>query len=264
MAIGTPRDESRIPQIFYLAMIARLIRLVGDEHHLISPHHLFIGMAFLADLRMEGAAEFNGIGFFPRQDGDLMKSMTIRAVRRVPVSGKNRLSVDAFRIPIVLVAHRALFDYPDFVTTPGGELMDVRMAVRTPHIVDKMGTGVMFGSCDLMASMAGDPFGLDSPPLCRMFFDIGDIPVAAIAGIGSMDRLGESGYIDIFMTFQALGVVDTLQTVLPSPDLELLLGQLQFLMEFQFLSGTDYRKDGEKKDEWERRDKRDLGSLFHQ
>ena len=243
MAIGTPRDESRIPQIFYLAMIALLIRLVCNEHDLISSHHFFIGMAFLADLRMEGAAEFNSLGLFPREDGDLMKSMTIRAVRRVPVPGKNRLSVDAFRIPIVLVAHGALLDHSDLVSTPGGELMDVRMAVRTPHIVDKMGTGVMFGPCDLVAPVAGDPFGLDSPSLCRMFFDIGDIPVAAIAGIGSMDRLGESGYIDIFMTFQALGVVDTLQAVLPSPDLELLLGQLQFLMEFQFLSGTDSRDE---------------------
>jgi len=41
------------------------------------------------------------------------------------------------------------------------------------------------------------------------------------------------------MAFQALRVVDTLQTVLPSPDLELLLCQLKLLSELQFLCGTD-------------------------
>jgi len=126
--------------------------------------------------------------------------------------------------------------------------MHLHMAVRTPHIVDEMGAGVMFGAFYLMASMAGNRLGLDSPPPCRVFLNIGNIPVAAIAGIGAMDRFGESGYIDIFVALQALGVVDALQTVLPSPDLKLLLGQLQFLMEFQFLSGTDPSKTEQEKD----------------
>jgi hypothetical protein len=59
-----------------------------------------------------------------------------------------------------------------------------------------------------------------------MFVDIGNIPVATIAGIGSVDRLGEFAYIDIFMALQACGIVDTLQAVFPPPDLKLLLGQL--------------------------------------
>jgi len=122
------------------------------------------------------------------------------------------------------------------------------MAVLTHHVVDEMGTGVMFGSFDLMASMAGNRLGLDSPPPCRVFLNIGNIPVAAIAGIGAMDRFGESGYIDILMALQALGVVDTLQTVFPSPDLKLLLCQLHRLMEFQFLSGTDPSKTEQEKD----------------
>jgi len=153
--------------------------------------------------------------------------------------------MDAFRIPIVLVAHRARFDYPDFVTTPGGELVDLHMAVRTPHIVDEMGTGVVFGSFHLMTSVAGNRFGLDSGALRRVFIDIRDVPVAAIAGIGAVDRFGEFGLIDIFMTLQAFGIVDTLQTVLPSPDLELLLGELKFLTEPQLLCRTNRNEDKE-------------------
>jgi hypothetical protein len=117
------------------------------------------------------------------------------------------------------------------------------MAVRTPHIVNEVSAGIMFGTFAFMTSMAGDCLGLDFPALCRVFLNIGDVPVAAVAGIGSMDRFGECGHIDIFVAFQARGVVDTLQAVLPSPDLKLLLSEFEFLVEFEFLSGTD-RKEG--------------------
>jgi hypothetical protein len=123
--------------------------------------------------------------------------------------------------------------------------MDLHMTVRTPHIVDEMGAGVVFGAFDLMTAMAGDWLGLNFPTLSRVFLDIGDIPMAAITGVGSMDRFGEFGHVDIFVTLQARGIIDTLQTVLSPPDLKLLLGQLKFLTEFQFLSGRDREKGKE-------------------
>jgi len=107
--------------------------------------------------------------------------------------------------------------------------MDLYVAVGTPHVIDEMRASIVFGSFHLVASVAGDRFGLDSGALRRVFIDIRDVPVAAIAGIGAVDRSGELPFVDIFMAFQALRVVDTLQTVLPSPDLELLLCQLKLL-----------------------------------
>jgi hypothetical protein len=130
--------------------------------------------------------------------------------------------------------------------------MDLHMAVGTSHIVDEMGAGVMFGTFDLMTSVAGDRLDMDSAPLSRVDLDIGDIPVAAITGIGSMKRFGEFGHIDIFMALQTFGVVDTLQTVFPSADLILLLGELQLLMEFQFLSGADHEEGKKGQEEKER------------
>jgi hypothetical protein len=117
--------------------------------------------------------------------------------------------------------------------------MDFYMTVRTSHIVYEMGAGVMFGTFNLVTSVAGDRLDMDSTALCRVFLNIGNIPMAAIAGIGSMDRFGELGLIDIFVALQARGVVDTLQTVFPSSDLKLLLGQFKFLTESQFLGGTN-------------------------
>ncbi|NIS60454.1 MAG: hypothetical protein GTO13_07100 [Proteobacteria bacterium] len=132
-----------------------------------------------------------------------MKSVTIRAVRRIPIPSIDRFPMDAFRIPIVIVAYRARFDYPRFVTPPGCNFMDLHMAVRAPHIIDEVGAGIVFGPLDLVASVAGDWLGLDFPALCRVFLDISDIPVAAITGIGTVDRLGEFGLIDSFMALQA-------------------------------------------------------------
>jgi hypothetical protein len=53
------------------------------------------------------------------------------------------------------------------------------------------------------------------------------------------------------VAFQAFGVVNTFQAVLPSPDLKLLLSQLELLTEFQLLSGTvksEGRKECEKEE----------------
>jgi hypothetical protein len=116
----------------------------------------------------------------------------------------------------------------------------------------------MFGPRNLVTSVAGDRLGLDFPTLGRVFLDIGDIPMAAITGVCSMDRFGEFDHIDILMTLKACGIVDTFQTVLPPPDVKLLLGQLKFLTEFQFLSGRKPAKARKEYEEEERRKERVL------
>ena len=155
--------------------------------------------------------------------------------------------MDALRIPIIRVAERARFNHPYLIASPGCELMNLYMAVLTPHIVDEMGAGVMLRSFYLMASVAGDGLGLDSRTFCGVFLDIRDIPVAAVTGIGAVDRFGELGLIDIFVALEALGVVDAFQTILPAADLELLLGELNFLTHFQLLS----ERDGEEEENGE-------------
>ena len=55
-----------------------------------------------------------------------------------------------------------------------------------------------------------------------MSLDVRDIPVTTVAGIGSMNRLGEFSLTDLAMATEAFGVVDALEAVFPSPDDKLL------------------------------------------
>ena len=154
-----------------------------------------------------------------------METMAITAGRRIWISSENRLAMEAFCITIIRMADCAFLDHPDFIALPGSHLMNIYVAVLALNIIDEVGTRIMFCALLLMTSVAGNRFGLDSGALRRVFIDIRDVPVAAITGIGAVDRFGKLGLLDIFMALQAFGIVDTLQTVLPSPDLELLLGQ---------------------------------------
>jgi hypothetical protein len=71
-----------------------------------------------------------------------------------------------------------------------------------------------------------------------MSLDIRDIPVATIAGIGSMNRLGKFPLTDLGMATEAFGVVDTLITILPTLDDKL----LRFLSRFRGLAhGRGFR-----------------------
>lgn len=127
--------------------------------------------------------------------------------------------MDAFRITVIRVAGRAFLDHPGFIPFPGGHLVDVLMAILTLNIVDEMGAGVMFRPFLLMTPMAGHRLSMNSSPFSfRMGFDIRNIPVAAIAGIGSVNGLGKLPLIDLTMTAQAIGVINTFIAIFPALD----------------------------------------------
>jgi hypothetical protein len=74
------------------------------------------------------------------------------------------------------------------------------MAVFALYVIDEMRTCVMLRPFLLMTSMTGDRFGMNLPPLClHVGFDICNIPVATIAGVGSMNGLGELPFADFFV-----------------------------------------------------------------
>jgi hypothetical protein len=63
MAIGTTRYQSWVAQMLDLSMITFVIGLSGDEKNLVSLHHLFICMTFLANLSMELLPKCHSLGF---------------------------------------------------------------------------------------------------------------------------------------------------------------------------------------------------------
>ena len=96
----------------------------------------------------------------------------------------------------------------------------------------------MFCRFFLVATMAGDRLGMDFGPfLLDMLFDIGDIPVATVAGVCSMNRLGKLSLVDLIsVTTQAFRVIDTLITVFTAFDDKLLALFLR-LRRFHAFSG---------------------------
>jgi hypothetical protein len=125
--------------------------------------------------------------------------------------------MDALCITIIGMAGRAFLDDPDLIAFPGGHLVYVFMAVLTLYVIDEMSARIMFCPFFLMTSMAGDGFGMNSPPLClHMGFDIRDIPVATVTGVGSMNGLGKLPFTDFLVATQTFGIVNTFITVFPT------------------------------------------------
>ena len=60
-------------------MIAFIIGLSGDQKNLVSRHHLFVGMTFLANLRVKLLAKLHGLGLIPLEQGNLVEAMAIAA-----------------------------------------------------------------------------------------------------------------------------------------------------------------------------------------
>jgi hypothetical protein len=90
--------------------------------------------------------------------------------------------------------------------------MDLAMAVLTLDIVDEVSTRIMLRGLLFMTPMTSDGFGMNSSPFCLpVGFDICDVPVATITGIGPMNGLGEFPLVDLIpVAAQAFRVIDTL------------------------------------------------------
>src|SRR4030042_601164 len=122
------------------------------------------------------------------------------------------------------MAGRTFLDDPGFIPFPGGHLMYIFMAVFALNIVDEVGSPVMFCPLLRMTAMAGHGFHMNPRPLClRMGFHIRNVPVATIARVGSMNRLGEFSLIDLIaVTTETFRIIDAFITVFSAPDDELL------------------------------------------
>ncbi len=100
------------------------------------------------------------------------------------------------------MAERAFLDSSNLVSPPGRNLVDLNMTILALDVIDKMGTGIMFGTLDLMTAVTGHRLCLNSGSLDGMLFDIRDIPVAAIARIGTMNRPRKLTFIHVLMAFE--------------------------------------------------------------
>ncbi len=95
-----------------------------------------------------------------------MKAVTIRANGGVWITCEDGLSVNALGISVIGMAGRTFLDHPDLIPLPGRNLVNVRMAILTLHLVDEMDTGVMFHTLFSMTPVAGDWLAMDFRPFC--------------------------------------------------------------------------------------------------
>jgi hypothetical protein len=131
--------------------------------------------------------------------------------------------MDAFSEAVVGMAGSACLDYSGLIPFPWGQFMDLFMTVFTLDVVYKMGARIVLRSFLLVTSMASDWLCINSrPSRFHMGFDVGDIPMATIARIGSMHGLGELPLTDFGVATEAFGVIDTLKTIFASLDDKLL------------------------------------------
>jgi hypothetical protein len=131
--------------------------------------------------------------------------------------------MDAFSEAVIGMAGGACLDHSDLIPFPRGYLMDLCVTVFTLYVVDKMGTCIMLCPFLLVATMAGDRLRMDSPPLgFHMSVDVGDVPMATIARIGSVHGLGELPLTDFGVATEAFRVIDTLKTIFTTLDNKLL------------------------------------------
>jgi hypothetical protein len=219
VAVCAPRHQFRVAQMLDLPMIAFIIGLRGDEENFVSLHHLFICMTFLANFCMELLPKCHGLWLIAFQDRNFMEAVTITAIRGIWISFHGSFSVDALCITIIGVTRGAFLNDSYLIPFPWGHLVNVFMTVFTLNIINKMYTGIMFGPFPLMTSMTGNWLGINLCALClHMRFDICDIPVATVAGVGPMNRLGKLPFTDFFMATQTFGIVNTFITIFPTLD----------------------------------------------
>ncbi len=81
-----------------------------------------------------------------------------------------------------------------------------------------MGACIMLRPFLLMTSMARDRFRMNSCALgFGMGFDICDIIVATVAGVGAMNGLGKFPLADFSVATQTVRIVNTLVADIPDP-----------------------------------------------
>ncbi len=114
--------------------------------------------------------------------------------------------------------------------------MDLDVAVLTLDIIDKVRAGVVLYALDFVTTMARHRIGLNPAPRRSMFLKIGDVPVTAVTGIGTVNRLDESPLINCFMAFETRRIVDALKAELPATDFQPFLECFELLFKAKDLA----------------------------
>jgi hypothetical protein len=97
------------------------------------------------------------------------------------------------------------------------------MAVLTLDVVYEMGARIMFRPFLLMTAVTCNGLRMNPPSFgFPVGFHIRDIPMATVAGVGSVNGLSEFSFADFGMATEAFGVIDTLKTIFASLDDKLL------------------------------------------
>ncbi len=185
---------------------------------------------------MEEAPKLHPFWLLSRKDRRLVEFVTIRTDGRIAVCRKNREPMNTTGVAVVLVADGTSLNDPHFVSTPWSDLVDLDVTVLAPDIINKVDTGIVFDALDLVTAMTCHGFDLNTSPSGGMFIDIGNIPVAAVTGIGTVDGLNEFHLINFLVTFKTRGIVDAFETELPVADLQPLLYGLELLFEAKGLA----------------------------
>ena len=205
MAIGTACDLFREAEAVVLAVVALHVGLDGDVEDVVALHHLFIAMAFQADLGVEVTV---GIAFGVTQGFYLVQAMAVVAGGRVLVAGRHRLAVDRLLVDRLLVVALDAFGNDDaLVVFPVFVDMNIGMAVGAHDTLGNVDAGVVFGVLLFVAALALDLLDLDL--LFHVLDEIGDVHMATGTGIFAMDRLGKRPHGDLVaVAAQAGGRVD--------------------------------------------------------
>jgi hypothetical protein len=77
MAIRAAGYQGGISQFLDLSVVTLVVCLRSDEKNLVPLHHLFVCMAFLADLGVELSARLHHLGFIPFQYRNFVKAMAV-------------------------------------------------------------------------------------------------------------------------------------------------------------------------------------------
>ena len=217
VAVRAAGDQAWVAKALDLPVIALLVGFRCNQKNLIPFHHFSVAVTLLADLGMKLLTELNHLGFVPFENGNLMETMTIAAIRRIRISCQRRLAVDAVHIAVIGMAGGALLHDPGLLFFPGRHCVNILVAVLALDVIDEVDAGIMFRALFLVTTVAGDGLGVNPGPLgLDVDVEVDDIPVTAVARVRSMDRLSELLFVDLIpVTPQAFGIVDALDAIFP-------------------------------------------------
>ena len=195
-----------VAEAFHLSVVAFFVGFHGEGEDVVSFHHGFIGVAGETGLGME----FLGRDGYLRMDivhvkfPNVVEPVAVRAGRRIEVPFHDPFAMDAHQevFSFLFMAAATHGDDLLFVFLVGFQLVDVGVAVDTSHVVVAVDRHIVGLELVPVAILA---FDLSHGDLTfRMGLQVVDVPVAARAGILTMDGSGKCLLVYLIVTLEAL------------------------------------------------------------